>query len=164
MPWLERRYWGAALGALLLGTVSASADTIKVGIIGPFSGPFALQGKNFQAGVDAFMALNGKSVKGHDVEVIYRDLPAANPAQSRALAQELVVKDKVQYLGGVYFTPDAMAITPLLKQANTPLVIFNAATSAIMNTSPLVGAHLLHHGADHHAAWQGGVRSRHQER
>ena len=77
-------------------------------------------------------------MKGHDIEVIYRDLPAANPAQSRALAQELVVKDKVQYLGGVYFTPDAMAITPLLKQANTPLVIFNAATSAIMNTSPLV--------------------------
>ncbi|RDI60624.1 amino acid/amide ABC transporter substrate-binding protein (HAAT family) [Microvirga subterranea] len=128
----------AAVGALIAGSVSASADTVKVGIIGPFSGPFALQGKNFQAGVEAYMALNGKSVKGHDVEVIYRDLPAANPAQSRALAQELIVKDKVQYLGGVYFTPDALAITPLLKQANAPLVIFNAATSAIMTQSPLV--------------------------
>lgn len=31
-----------------------------------------------------------------------------------------------------------MAITPLLKQANVPLVIFNAATSAIMSSSPLV--------------------------
>jgi branched-chain amino acid transport system substrate-binding protein len=128
----------AAVVALIAGSVSASADTIKVGIIGPFSGPFALQGKNFQAGVEAYMALNGKSVKGHDVEVVYRDLPAANPAQSRALAQELIVKDKVQYLGGVYFTPDALAITPLLKQANAPLVIFNAATSAIMTQSPLV--------------------------
>ncbi|WP_230530931.1 ABC transporter substrate-binding protein [Microvirga roseola] len=129
---------GVAIGALLMGSVSAMAETVKVGIIGPFSGPFALQGKNFQAGVEAYMALNGKSVEGNDIEVIYRDLPTANPAQARALAQELVVKDKVQYLGGVYFTPDAMAITPLLKQANTPLVIFNAATSAIMNTSPLV--------------------------
>lgn len=133
-----RKLLGAALGALLAGTVAAAADTIKVGIIGPFSGPFALQGKNFQAGVEAYMALNGKSVKGHDIEVIYRDLPAANPQQSRALAQELIVKDKVQYLGGVYFTPDAMAITPLLTQANAPLVIFNAATSAIMTQSPLV--------------------------
>lgn len=133
-----RKLLGAALGALLAGTVAAAADTIKVGIIGPFSGPFALQGKNFQAGVEAYMALNGKSVKGHDIEVIYRDLPAANPQQSRALAQELIVKDKVQYLGGVYFTPDAMAITPLLTQANTPLVIFNAATSSIMTQSPLV--------------------------
>jgi len=133
-----RKLLGAAAGALLAGSVSASADTVKIGIIGPFSGPFALQGKNFQAGVEAYMALNGKSVKGHDIEVIYRDLPAANPAQSRALAQELIVKDKVQYLGGIYFTPDALAITPLLKQANTPLVIFNAATSAIMTQSPLV--------------------------
>jgi branched-chain amino acid transport system substrate-binding protein len=129
---------GAALGTLLVVSAPALADTIKIGVIGPFSGPFALQGKNFQAGVEAFMALNGKTAKGHDIEVIYRDLPAANPAQSRALAQELVVKEKVQYLGGIYFTPDAMAVTPLLKQANTPLVIFNAATSAIMTTSPLV--------------------------
>lgn len=133
-----RKLLCAAVGALLAGTVAAAADTVKIGIIGPFSGPFALQGKNFQAGVEAYMALNGKSVKGHEVEVIYRDLPAANPQQSRALAQELIVKDKVQYLGGVYFTPDAMAITPLLAQANTPLVIFNAATSAIMTQSPLV--------------------------
>ncbi|QIA22070.1 ABC transporter substrate-binding protein [Mesorhizobium sp. AA22] len=133
-----RNLLGAAFGALLLGGVcSAAADTVKVGIIGPFSGPFALQGKNFQAGVQAYMGLNGKSVAGHDVEVVYRDLPAANPAQARALAQELVVKNKVQYLGGVYFTPDAMAIAPLLVQANTPLVIFNAATSAILTKSPL---------------------------
>lgn len=124
--------------ALLIGSAPAWPDTIKVGIIGPFSGPFALQGRNFQAGVEAYLALNGKTVNGHDVQILYRDLPAANPAQSRALAQELVVKEKVQYLGGLYFTPDAMAITPLLKQANTPLVIFNAAASAIMTQSPLV--------------------------
>ena len=128
----------AALCALLMGCVSATAETVKVGIIGPFSGPFAAQGKNFQAGVEAYMARNGKAVKGNDIEVIYRDLPTANPAQARALAQELVVKDKVQYLGGVYFTPDAMAIAPLLQQANVPLVIFNAATSAIVQQSPLV--------------------------
>ena len=82
-----RKLLGAALGALLAGTVAAAADTIKIGIIGPFSGPFALQGKNFQAGVEAYMALNGKSVKGNDIEVIYRDLPAANPAQSAFFRQ-----------------------------------------------------------------------------
>ncbi|WP_089173501.1 ABC transporter substrate-binding protein [Bosea sp. AS-1] len=127
----------ALAGTLGLGG-AASADTVKVGIVGPFSGPFALQGKNFQAGVEAWLAQNGKSVAGHDIEIVYRDLPTANPQQARALAQELIVRDKVQYLGGVYFTPDAMAITPLLKQGNVPLVIFNAATSAIMTSSPLV--------------------------
>jgi branched-chain amino acid transport system substrate-binding protein len=126
----------AAAAIALCGT--AFADTVKVGVVGPFSGPFAIQGKNFKAGIDAYMALNGSKVGDDDIEIIYRDLPQADPAQSKALAQELVVKEGVQYLGGFYFTPDAMAVTPLLEQANVPLVIMNAATSAIVTKSPLV--------------------------
>ncbi len=132
-----KRFVLAALAAVALGG-AAYADTIKIGVIGPFSGPFALQGKNFKAGIDAYMAMNGKKVGNDEVEVIYRDVPQADPAQSKALAQELVVKEKVQYLAGFYFTPDAMAVTPILKQANVPMVIFNAATSAIVIKSPLV--------------------------
>jgi branched-chain amino acid transport system substrate-binding protein len=127
----------AALAAIIMGS-AAYADTIKIGVVGPFSGPFALQGKNFKAGIDAYMAMNGATVGDDTIEVIYRDLPAPDPAQSKALAQELVVKEKVQYLAGFYFTPDAMAVTPILKQANVPLVIMNAATSAIVTKSPLV--------------------------
>jgi len=132
-----KRFVLAAVAAVVMST-AAYAATIKVGVVGPFSGPFALQGKNFKAGIDAYMAINGNKVGDNTVEVIYRDLPAADPAQSKALAQELVVKEKVQYLAGFYFTPDAMAVTPILKQANTPLVIMNAATSAIVTKSPLV--------------------------
>jgi branched-chain amino acid transport system substrate-binding protein len=132
-----KRFVLAAVAAVVMST-AAYADTIKVGVVGPFSGPFALQGKNFKAGIDAYMAINGNKVGDNTVEVIYRDLPAADPAQSKALAQELVVKEKVHYLAGFYFTPDAMAVTPILKQANTPLVIMNAATSAIVTKSPLV--------------------------
>lgn len=132
-----KRFVLAAIAAVALGG-AAHADTIKVGVIGPFSGPFALQGKNFKAGIDAYMAMNGKKVGNDEVEVIYRDVPQADPAQSKALAQELVVKEKVQYLAGFYFTPDAMAVTPILKQANVPMVIFNAATSAIVTKSPFV--------------------------
>jgi branched-chain amino acid transport system substrate-binding protein len=103
----------AAFAAIIMGS-GAYADTIKIGVVGPFSGPFALQGKNFKAGIDAYMAMNGATIGDDTVEIIYRDLPAADPAQSKALAQELVVKEKVQYLAGFYFTPDAMAVTPIL--------------------------------------------------
>lgn len=127
----------AAFAAIVMGS-GAYADTIKIGVVGPFSGPFALQGKNFKAGIDAYMAMHGTTLGDDMVEIIYRDLPAADPAQSKALAQELVVKEKVQYLAGFYFTPDAMAVTPILKQANVPLVVMNAATSAIVTKSPLV--------------------------
>ncbi|MDI7861762.1 ABC transporter substrate-binding protein [Rhizobiaceae bacterium n13] len=132
-----KRYIMAAIAALALSS-AAYADTIKVGVIGPFSGPFALQGKNFKAGIDAYIAVNGNKVGDHEVEVIYRDVPQPDPAQSKALAQELVIKEGVQYLAGFYFTPDAMAATPLLKQANVPMVIMNAATSAIVTKSPYV--------------------------
>ncbi len=66
------------------------------------------------------------------------DVPQADPAQSKALAQELVVKEGVQYLAGFYFTPDAMAVTPILKQGNVPMVVMNAATSSIVTKSPYV--------------------------
>ncbi|WP_428423616.1 ABC transporter substrate-binding protein [Pararhizobium sp.] len=127
----------AAFAVIIMGS-GAYADTIKIGVVGPFSGPFALQGKNFKAGIDAYMAMHGTTIGDDTVEIIYRDLPAADPAQSKALAQELVVKEKVQYLAGFYFTPDAMAVTPILKQANVPLIVMNAATSAIVTKSPLV--------------------------
>ncbi|TIV70626.1 MAG: ABC transporter substrate-binding protein [Mesorhizobium sp.] len=132
-----RRMLLAAVAAIALGG-TALADTIKVGVIGPFSGPFAIQGKNFKAGIDAWTALNSAKVGNDDVEIVYRDLPAANPAQAKSLAQDLVVKEHVQYLAGFYFTPDAMAVTPLLEQANVPMVIMNAATSAIVTKSPLI--------------------------
>ena len=137
--------WEDTMKKLLLGTLAvgllcgtASADTIKIGVVGPFSGPAALQGRNFQAGIDAWLALNGNTVGDDTIEVIYRDLPAADPAQSAALTQDLIVGEGVQYLAGYYYTPDAMAAAPMLEEANVPMVVFNAATSAIMNASPYV--------------------------
>jgi branched-chain amino acid transport system substrate-binding protein len=117
---------------------AAYADTIKIGVIGPFSGPFALQGKNFKAGIDAWLSLNGKTVGKDEIAIVYRDVPQADPARSKSLAQELVVREGVQYLAGFYFTPDAMAATALLQQANVPMVVMNAATSAIVASSPYV--------------------------
>jgi len=127
-----------ALAVFSLATSAAYADVVKVGVIGPFSGPFALQGKNFKAGIDAYMAEHGSKIGDDTVEVVYRDVPQADPAQSKALAQELVVKEGVQYLAGFYFTPDAMAVTPILKQGNVPMVVMNAATSSIVTKSPYV--------------------------
>jgi branched-chain amino acid transport system substrate-binding protein len=128
----------SALAALGLLSSAASADVIKVGVIGTMSGPYALFGKNFKMGIDAWVAENGAKVGEHQVEFIYRDEESPNPAKSKALAQELLVKDKVQYLAGLYFTPDAMAVAPLLEEAKTPLVVMNAATSAIVEKSPYI--------------------------
>jgi branched-chain amino acid transport system substrate-binding protein len=117
---------------------SASAETIKVGLIAPFSGPFAIYGKSWQEAIDVYRKQHGDSVDGNKVEIVVRDLPEANPAQAKALAQELLIKEKVQYLAGLVFTPDAMAVAPLAQQAKVPLVIFNAATSSIIDKSDYI--------------------------
>lgn len=127
-----------ALAVIGLMSGSACADVIKVGVIGTMSGPYALFGKNFKMGIDAWVAENGSRVGDHQIEFIYRDEESPNPAKSKALAQELLIKDKVQYLAGVYFTPNALAIAPLLDDSNTPLIVMNAATSAIVQKSPYI--------------------------
>ena len=128
------------LGAVVATVLSSAAvaDTIKVGVIAPLSGPFSLYGQNFKAGIAAYQALHGDKAAGHTIEFIYKDEVGVDPARAKQLTQELIVKDKVDYLGGVVMTPNAMAMAPLLEQGKTPLVIFNAATSAITKASPLI--------------------------
>lgn len=124
-----------AAAAFSSSLAHAQDQAVKVGIIGPFSGPFAHYGTLFKAGVEAYIASQGGKLAGKSVELIYRDTGGPNPAQTKVLAQELIVKDKVDYLGGFVFTPNAMAVAPLIQQSKTPTVIFNAATSSITEKS-----------------------------
>lgn len=135
---LNRRAMACALFAsatLSLASPQAMAQAVKVGIVGPFSGPFAHYGSLFKAAAEGYVASQGGKLAGKDIEFIYRDTGGPNPALTKTLVQELLVKDKVDYLGGFVFTPNAMAVAPLIQQSQTPTVIFNAATSAITEKS-----------------------------
>lgn len=134
-----RRLVVSALAALLaLATPASAEDVVKVGIIGPYSGLFASFGENFRRGVELYQKVNGDTAGGRKVEFLYRDLPSVEPAKAKNLAQDLIVKDGVEYLGGLFFTPNALAVLPLLQQGKVPLVVFNAATSVLTKQNPLV--------------------------
>jgi branched-chain amino acid transport system substrate-binding protein len=60
------------------------------------------------------------------------------PANSRRIAQELIVGDKVDALAGFAITPSALAVAPLATQSKTPLIVMSAAASAITEASPYV--------------------------
>ena len=129
-----------SLAVALVATIAslaagASADTIKVGVIAPFSGPFALYGTQYQQAIEAYRAQHGTSAGEHEIEFIYKDSGGVNPDQSRSLAQELLIRERVDYLAGFTFTPNALAVAPLIEQSQTPAVIFNAATSSINRDS-----------------------------
>lgn len=125
-----------ALAAALVGSPVQAQQVVKVGIVGPFSGPFASSfGTPFRQGIEAYVAQNGEKAGSTRVEFVYRDLEGPNPERAKALAQELIVKEKVQYLGGFVFTPNALAVAPLIQSAKVPTVIFNASTSMILSKS-----------------------------
>jgi branched-chain amino acid transport system substrate-binding protein len=135
---LARAFVALTAGALLAAGPAAQAqDTVKIGFVGPYTGAFAVAGQSFKQGVEAWLALHGDKVGGKTVEVIYRDSASADPSLSKRLAEELVVKDKVQMLGGFYLTPEVAATAPIANQAKVPLFIINAATPALMKMSPL---------------------------
>lgn len=126
------------LAALLASTAPIWAQTtVRVGVIGPFSGGFASSfGEPFRQGVETYVAQHGQPADGIEIEFIWRDLPGPDPARARALAQELVARDGVQYLAGFVFTPNAIAVAPLATEAQVPTVIFNASASAVVAQSP----------------------------
>jgi branched-chain amino acid transport system substrate-binding protein len=126
----------AAMMALGAAGAYAQADApIKVGIVGPLTGPFATTGVGFRQGLDSYLALHGDKAGGRRIEVIYRD-STANPTTAKALTEELLVKDKVQMLGGYMLTPEAVAAAPVVNETKTPLFLFNAATPVLLKMSP----------------------------
>jgi branched-chain amino acid transport system substrate-binding protein len=133
-----KKYLLAATACLFAALPAAAQEAIKVGIVAPFSGPFADYGKQFDAGVKAYQKINGTTVAGRKVEVIIRDTGGPSAEVAKRLAQELVVRDKVDFLAGFGLTPEALAVADIATQAKKPMVIFNAATSIITTKSPYI--------------------------
>ena len=137
MKRITTRILAAAAGvAMMAGATSASAEVIKIGLIANFSGAFAVWGQQFKQSVEAYQKVHGKSVNGHEIQFIYRDNGGADPAKSRQLAEELILREKVKFITGFDLTPNALAVADLITEAKIPTVIFNAATSVITRKSP----------------------------
>lgn len=136
---MSRKWVLSLVVAGLVGSaagMAVAADTVKVGVIGSFSGPFARWGEQFKQAIAVYQKQHGTSVNGIPIEVIYRDDGGPDPARARQLAEDLILRDKVQFLGGFVFTPNALAVAELVTEAKTPTVIFNAATAMITRKSP----------------------------
>src|SRR3954468_2743115 len=103
---------GIALAAGALASTGAIAqDTAKIGLVLPLTGGLAPVGKQVQAGIKIYMDKHGTSVAGKKIDLIVKD-DAGVPDNSKRLAQELIVNDKVAIIGSGII-PSAMAIGPL---------------------------------------------------
>jgi branched-chain amino acid transport system substrate-binding protein len=123
--------------ALIVGTAPAGAqNTIKIGMINVYSGQFADAGIQMDNGAKTYMQQHGDTVAGRKIEIIRKDVGGVAPDVAKRLAQELIVRDKVDILAGFLLTPNALAAADVSAEAKKFMVIMNAATSIITTKSP----------------------------
>jgi branched-chain amino acid transport system substrate-binding protein len=136
----KRSFLQTAVALSLLGAsgLSLAQDNVfKIGLILPMTGQQASTGRQIEAAAKLWMSQNGDTVAGKKVQLIVKD-DGSVPANTRRLAQELVVNDKVNVLAGMGITPSALSVAPIATQSKTPLVVMAAATSSITEASPYI--------------------------
>ncbi len=129
----------AAAIATAMIAMSASVQaqqTVKVGLILSLSGQFADAGIQLENGIKTYMKQKGDVVAGRKIELIRKDTGGVAPDVAKRLAQELVVRDKVDILAGFVLTPNALAAADVSAEAKKFMVVMNAATSIITTKSP----------------------------
>jgi branched-chain amino acid transport system substrate-binding protein len=126
----------ALAAALGIAAPAQAQDTIKIGLIMPYSGQFADTAVQMDIGIKLYVKRHGDTVAGKKIEFIRKDTGGIAPDVAKRLAQELVVRDKVDILGGFILTPNALAAGDVSSEAKKFMVVLNAATSIITTKSP----------------------------
>ena len=121
---------------LLAAPVAQAQQTVKIGLIMPYSGQFADPATQMDNAIKLYMKQKGDTVAGKKIEVIRKDSGGVAPDVAKRLAQELIVRDKVDILAGFVLTPNTLAVGDVSAEAKKFMVVMNAATAIITTKSP----------------------------
>ncbi len=127
---------GGLAAALLVASPVFAQGTIKIGLILPYSGQFADTATQMDNAIKLYVKQHGDTVAGKKLEFIRKDTGGIAPDVAKRLAQELVVRDKVDILAGFVLTPNALAASDVSTEAKKFMVIMNAATAIVTTKSP----------------------------
>jgi branched-chain amino acid transport system substrate-binding protein len=135
---MQRLVCGLASCALILfGAAAADAqDSVKIGLIMPYSGQFADTAAQMDNGIKLYMKQHGDTLGGAKVEFVRKDTGGIAPDIAKRLAQEAIVRDHADILAGFVLTPNALAAVDVSAEAKKFMVVMNAATSIITTKSP----------------------------
>ncbi len=124
------------VAALIAASAVHAQGPVRIGLIMPYSGQFADTATLMDNAIKLYMKQHGDTVAGRKIEIIRKDTGGIAPDIAKRLAQELVVRDKVDVLAGFVLTPNAMAGSDVSAEAKKFMVIMNAATSIVTTKSP----------------------------
>jgi branched-chain amino acid transport system substrate-binding protein len=123
------------LAAIVLAaavTTAPAQETIKVGVIQPLTGAFAASGNYVANGAKiAADEINAKGgVLGKKLELVIED-NKSNPTEAAAVAEKLIVRDKVPVMMGAWGSGFTLAIMPKLMEYKVPMLVETSSAGKI---------------------------------
>lgn len=121
-----------AVAATLLGSTAVAAQDIKVGVLPPFTGPFASIGQVIKVALDMRAAeINAAGgIMGRKVVLVYED-GESNPAIATQRAEKLFQVDKVDFLTGTVHSGVTLAVGQVAERNNRLLATTVSFSNAI---------------------------------
>lgn len=112
------------VGFTLLASLSMAAETIKVGIVLPLTGPQAKFGElekiSFYIALEEINAAGG--INGRMLELIMED-DTGRPEVGRSVVEKLIAKDRVVMIGGGYSSSVTYAVAGVCQQNQMPFLV-----------------------------------------
>ena len=127
---------GLSLAGAVAAALPGAAETVKVGVVLPFSGGSADIALSEIRAMKLYIKLHQAELGAHKLELIERDSKEPSGATALTLTRELLVADKVDILVGYQYSPDAIASAPVATQAKKPMSIIIAQSAFITTLSP----------------------------
>ena len=109
---------------------AAAADPLKIGVLMPTSGVFAVLGQRQLNGMRFAIDAAGGEVAGRKIEMLHED-SEGKPDVGLAKTRKLVLSDRIDVMAGIINSAVALAVAPYLSSQRVPLVISNASTDML---------------------------------
>jgi branched-chain amino acid transport system substrate-binding protein len=113
---------------------AAAQETVKIGVVIPMTGTSAAVGREISDATKLYMAQHGNTVAGKKIDLIIKDDQSV-PDNAKRLAQELIVNEKVNFLGAG-LTPSSMSMAPIATEGKVATVVMVSGTSVVTDRSP----------------------------
>ena len=118
---------------LLISSFSScgyAQEAIKIGVVGPNSGPYTIIGEEVRNGFNLYLSEIGNTAGGRKLEMLYEDTEA-KPDVGLTKVKKLVEKDGVAFVGGVVSSSVAYALHDYVVAQKMPLVITVASADGL---------------------------------
>jgi len=120
-----KKYLTALAALLLLAAPAGAADNVKIGFITTLSGPAGIIGKHMKDASELSLSMLGGKLGGVPAQIIYGD-DQQKPDIGRQVADEMLTRDKVDFLSGIIWSNVMLAIYQPAIQSGVMLISANA--------------------------------------